>query len=410
MNKNHLFKKEEETLQKAKSILEESKYKKSPLFKEFSELLRDYKRMYRQLRLLVKMSDKLQQRLNKLNDQLDVRNRVIKKTFGQYLSDDVVDTILQSPEGASLGGEKRVITTLMSDLRGFTAVAESLPAENVVGIINNYLEVMTGIIFKYRGTIEEFIGDGILAVFGAPLLRDDDAKRAVACAVEMQLAVEKVNRRNQDAGYPEMQMGIGINTGEVVVGNIGSSRRTKYGVVGSNVNLTFRIESYSIGGQVLISDSTRKECGPILRIVNRMDVMPKGFKKSITIYEIGGIYGDYNLLLPKKKESRLLELEKSLNVKFSILSGKHADTKPYKGSIVRLFGGEAEILSDVNVDKLSNLKISILDNEGHEVVTDLYAKVIRNITDSPALFKVNFTSVTTEAKIFLEKLISPINI
>jgi adenylate cyclase len=295
VNKNHLFKKEEETLQKAKSLLEEGKHKQSPLFKEFSELLRDYKRMYRQLRLLVKMSDKLQQRLNKLNDQLDVRNRFIKKTFGQYLSNDVVDRILQSPEGASLGGEKRVVTTLMSDLRGFTATAERLPAESVVGIINNYLEVMTDIIFKYQGTIEEFIGDGILAVFGAPLMRDDDAKRAVACAVEMQSAVEKVNRLNQDAGYPEVQMGIGINTGEVVVGNIGSSRRTKYGVLGSNVNLTFRIESYSMGGQVLISDSTRKECGSILQIVNQMDVIPKGFKKSITIYEIGGIHGDYNL-------------------------------------------------------------------------------------------------------------------
>jgi adenylate cyclase len=125
---------------------------------------------------------------------------------------------------------------------------------------------MTEIIQKYQGTIDEFIGDGILVIFGAPILRPDDPQRAVACAVEMQLAMTSVNERNRQAGYPEVALGIGINTGEVVMGNIGSQKRIKYAVVGRAVNLTARIESYTVGGQIFISESTLDECGDILWI------------------------------------------------------------------------------------------------------------------------------------------------
>jgi adenylate cyclase len=108
---------------------------------------------------------------NEALQQLEKANRFIRETFGRYLSDDIVDTILESPEGASLGGEKRFVTIMMTDLRGFTSIGERLPAEDVVGIINIYLETMTEIILKYQGTIDEFIGDAILAIFGAPILR-----------------------------------------------------------------------------------------------------------------------------------------------------------------------------------------------------------------------------------------------
>ena len=131
---------------------------------------------------------------NEAQAQLEKANRLIRKTFGQYLSDDIVDAILESPEGAALGGEKRFVTIMMTDLRGFTAIGERLPAEDVVGIINIYLETMTEIVLKYQGTIDEFIGDAIFVIFGAPILRDNDAKRAVACAIEMQLAMAQVKQ------------------------------------------------------------------------------------------------------------------------------------------------------------------------------------------------------------------------
>ncbi len=400
----NLFEKEESLIKKAGAYLEDARYKESPLFKAFSELFQGYRRLYKQLRILVKTSDKQQLKLKELNDQLDIKNRFIRKVFGQYHSDEIAEMILESPGGASLGGEKRVVTVLLSDLRGFTPISERLSAENVVKMINIYLEVMTDVIFKYNGTIDEFLGDGILAVFGAPVLGKDDAQRAVACAVDMQSAMEEVNRRNREAGLPEVEMGIGVNTGELVFGNMGSSKRTKFGVVGSHVNLVARIESYSVGGQILISESTRKSCGPILRIVNRMDVLPKGVQNRIAIYDIGGIYGDYNLLLPGGREPRLLELQTPIDVTFSILSRKKdcTDTRNHSGRLVRMFGGEAEIVSDVAVQVLSDLKMSLFDSAGNEVTPGLYAKVVKEVGEFSRIFRVNFTSVPPEAGDFLD--------
>lgn len=334
--------------------------------------------------------------------KLEIRNQFIRDTFGRYLSDDIVDSILESPEGMKLGGEKRRITIMMTDLRGFTAMSERLPAESVVSIINNYLAVMTEIILKYQGTIDEFIGDSILVIFGAPILRDDDAKRAVACAVEMQLAMEEVNRRNREGSYPEVSQGIGINTGDLVVGNIGSEKRSKYGVVGRNVNLASRIESFTVGGQILISESTMKDCGPMLRIDDQMEVRPKGFKDPITIYEVGGIGGAYDLYLPERKEIELLELRQPLPIQFMILKEKLANEDLFQGRLVGLAAEAAEIETGTELERLTNLKISLFDDEGYEITTELYAKVTKNFSETPTRFRVSFTSVPPEAKAFFK--------
>jgi adenylate cyclase len=340
---------------------------------------------------------------NEAQAQLERANRLIRKTFGQYLSDDIVDAILESPEGAALGGEKRFVTIMMTDLRGFTAIGERLPAEDVVGIINIYLETMTEIILKYQGTIDEFIGDAIFVIFGAPVLRDNDAKRAVACAVEMQLAMADVNRRCREKGYPEVKQGIGINSGQIVVGNIGSKKRMKYGVVGRNVNLTSRIESYTVGGQIFISENTLDECGRhLLRIDDEMEVMPKGVKKPITIYEVGGIRGEFNLFLPEKVDIELPDLPRPIPVLFTILEGKHAGDEAHSGTVVRMLDATAEIHADIAPDKLTNLKISVSDREGNEITTDLYAKVIGVVSDHADVFKVQFTSIPPEAEAFLK--------
>lgn len=342
---------------------------------------------------------------NEAQAHLERANRLIRKTFGQYLSDDIVNAILESPEGAVLGGEKRFVTIMMTDLRGFTAISERLPAEDVVGIINIYLETMTDIILKHQGTIDEFIGDAIFVIFGAPVLRDNDAKRAVACAVEMQLAMSEVNRRCREKGYPEVHQGIGINSGQIVVGNIGSRKRMKYGVVGRNVNLTSRIESYTVGGQIFISESTLDECGRhLLRIDDEMEVMPKGVKRPITIYEVGGIRGEYNLFLPEKAKAKLKDLKRPFPVQVTILEGKQAGTEARAGKVIRMGDREAEIEADVAAEKLTNLKIAVFTPEGNEVAPDVYAKVIRLASSLPPVFRVRFTSIPPEAEAFLKSL------
>ena len=145
----------------------------------------------------------------------------IRDTFGRYVSPEVARTLLESPEGLRLGGEMRDITALMSDLRGYTRLAEEGDPAAVVQLLNGYLARMTEIIIEHGGTINEFIGDGIFAIFGAPLPYPDHAERAAACAIAMQLAMTEINQVHLSRGWPRILMGIGINSGEAVVGNVG---------------------------------------------------------------------------------------------------------------------------------------------------------------------------------------------
>jgi adenylate cyclase len=346
--------------------------------------------------------EKAQKRqLQELNAALEVRNRFIRRTFGRYLSDDIVETILENPDGLKIGGEKRQVSILMSDLRGFTSLSERLPAEDVVSMVNIYLETMTEVILKYQGTIDEFIGDGILVIFGAPFQRPDDARRAVACAVEMQLAMGSVNERNRQAGYPEVALGIGVNTGKVVVGNIGSLKRTKYGVVGRHVNLTARIESYTVGGQIFVSENTLKACGDIVRLDNAMQVSPKGVKEPLTIYEVGGIAGDYQLFLPPKPDVEWIEITHQLPVQFTVLEGKHVGELRYNAAITKLAPKFAEITADILPAHLANLRLSLYDRQERLISDNLYVKVLKHLSDHPPVFQVNFTALPPEAETFL---------
>ncbi|MBW1941696.1 MAG: hypothetical protein JRJ51_02545, partial [Deltaproteobacteria bacterium] len=222
---------------------------------------------------------------------------LLKKMFGRYLSTEVMNAILKDPSSLELGGERRTVTIMMTDLRGFTALSERLEPEKVVQMLNAYFEVMVDIILKYHGTINEIIGDALLVIFGAPNEMPNRNAQAIASAIDMQNAMTEVNRQNRLNGLPELEMGIGLNEAEVIVGNIGSTKRSKYAVVGSGVNMASRIESYTVGGQVLISESVKREAGDILRIDNRMDVLPKGAQAPLSIYDVGGIGGDYNLAL-----------------------------------------------------------------------------------------------------------------
>ncbi len=348
-----------------------------------------------------------QRKLHELNTALELRNRFIRETFGSYLSDEIVDTILKKG-GLKIKGEKRRATILMADLRGFTSISERLPAEDVVAMLNIYLETMTEIIQKYQGTIDEFIGDAILVIFGAPILRPDDPLRAVACAVEMQLAMTSVNERNRQSGYPEVALGIGINTGEVVMGNIGSQKRIKYAVVGRAVNLTARIESYTVGGQIFISETTLDECGDILWIDRAMKVMPKGINKPLTIHEVGGIGGDFQLFLPPKKEIIWIELKQVIPVHFTVVDWKHTGELGHGGAITKIAPKMVEIHSKVLPSPLANLRISLYDPDDQEITDDLYGKVVARLRESPPAFLVHFTSVPPEAEAFLAKFLGAV--
>ncbi len=331
------------------------------------------------------------------NTDLEKRNGLIRQVFGRYLSDEVVTTLLESPERLELGGDRRKVTILTSDLRGFTSLSERLSPEEVVKILNIYLEYMTDVITRYQGTIDEFMGDGILVLFGAPVRREDDAVRAVACGCAMQLAMEAVNEKMKQLDLPSLQMGIGINTGFVVVGNIGSEKRTKYSIIGSPVNLTYRIESYTTGGQILISEETLKNVGSIVKINGQKQVQAKGIKQPITVYEVSGIGGFYNLFLPQEEEI-FLPIPKEIPLQYKVLEGKHLDDTSFKGSLVKLSNRGAEVhLGQVKgafvPSALANIKINLLVLNPTEASEDIYAKVLEK-SAAPGSFYIRFTSVS----------------
>ncbi len=341
----------------------------------------------------------------RLYTSLQQSNRLIRQTFGRYLSEEIVQTILETPDGMKLGGEQHTVTIMMTDIRGFTALCERLSAEDIVAMLNQYFDVMTDIIFQYQGTIDEFIGDGILVMFGAPIQREDDAQRSVACALDMQLAMEEVNRRNQEAGFPTIEIGIGVHTGEVVIGNLGSHKRSKYGLVGHNVNMTARIESYTVGGQILISDETRRACGDYLRLDRSLEVMPKGVKEPVTIYDVSGIGGNFNIFLPQKRVVKLVALSKPIPIEFTIVEEKHAGKEFYAGTMMKLRETEAEIEAERACRQLTNLKISVFDQHHVCLVENVYAKVTDVCSHSPLIFRVSFTSVPPEAEQFFRRVI-----
>lgn len=331
----------------------------------------------------------------KANVEQQKRAALVRETFGRYLSDEVVATLLEGPDALKLGGEKRKVTLLMSDLRGFSTITEHRSPERVVEILNIYLGRMADIISRYNGTIDEFIGDAILVIFGAPFFREDDAARAIACALDMQRAMEQVNAEVMKMGFPALEMGIGINTGEVVVGNIGSQKRVKYGVVGSHVNLTSRIESYTVGGQILISEGTLKDARMDVQIGKQMKVSTKGFSEPINIYAVQGIGEPFNITLPARVE-HLLKLTHPHPFTYTVLDGKHMAGEVLTGEIVQIARTSAVIRTDKPAEVLSNLKIMLRSPiEGDETLGDLYAKVVQ-LKEKDVVVKIQFTAVPEE--------------
>jgi adenylate cyclase len=324
--------------------------------------------------------------------------------FGRYLSTEVMNSLLEDPSALALGGESRKVTIMMTDLRGFTALSERLKPEQVVQMLNAYFEVMVDVVLQYNGTINEIIGDALLVIFGAPQEMPDRAPRAIACAIEMQNVMVKVNRKNRERGLPELEMGIGLNETEVIVGNIGSSKRSKYAVVGSGVNMTSRIESYSVGGQILISESVRQGAGEILRIDAQRDVVPKGSETALRIYQVGGIAGPYNLAL-EGGNAVLVNLVHYIPIRYTMLEGKIVGGKELNASVVKLSKNCAEITLAEPISVLTNIKMSLKDVDEKLSTKHFYGKVIESHANRGPAQLVQFTSVPPEVDAYFQALL-----
>lgn len=295
----------------------------------------------------------VRKRMERALELQEQRNWVVG-VFGRYVTDEVVEVLLNSPDGLKLGGEKRRVTIMMTDLRGFSSLSSRLPPESVMAMLNHYLGAMTEVVVEYGGTIDEFIGDAILVIFGAPVDRPDHADRAVACALAMQREMEQVNRWNQERGLPPIEMGVGINTGEVVVGNIGSEKRGKFGVVGTEVNMAARIESCTVGGQILVSESTLAALQGAVETAGTLEVQPKGSVRPVVLHDVVGL-GE--LRLPAASAA-LVDLPSAVPVTLRLLEAKQP-TGPLLAATLVALGPQEALLHGLEAAERSELTFAV---------------------------------------------------
>lgn len=199
---------------------------------------------------------------------------------------------MECPDGAATEGldvAPRDVTILLADLRGFTALSGSLPAAVVIAALNRCLSRLSEVVFKHQGSIDKFMGDSIMVLFGAPMARDDDVDRALLCAVDMQIAMRDLNLEHLREQLPQVFLGIGVNTGTVMAGRFGSDVYSEYTVIGEEVNLASRIEAFSLRGQVLISEATYQRCWGLVSATAPMQVYVKGRHEPVSLRELVAI-------------------------------------------------------------------------------------------------------------------------
>ena len=216
----------------------------------------------------------------------------IKRAFTRYVAREVVTEILKDPDKIVLTGERRDVTVLFCDVRGFTSISERLSPEEVVALLNAFYTLMIDTTFKYDGTLDKFLGDGVMAVFGAPIFHADHPLRALRTALAMQAGIRELSARRAAEGKPPLKIGIGVNAGTAVAGSVGTETRMEYTVIGDSVNLASRLESYAKPGQILIAAHTYAIVKDAIhaRSLGRLKV--RGKEEELEVYEVIGVRGE----------------------------------------------------------------------------------------------------------------------
>jgi adenylate cyclase len=248
---------------------------------------------------------------------LDRKAREVKEMFSSYVSKHVVERLIKDPSQARVGGDNRVLTVLFSDVENYTGFSEKLPPQEVLRILNEYLAEMTNLVMEHEGTLDKFIGDGIMVFWGAPLPQENHAELAVDCALRMRSKMEELASRWQEAGQAPLSLRIGVNTGEVIVGNIGvTGKKMEYTAIGDNVNLASRLESINklYGTRLLISEATLSLLPPDKYHLRCVDaVRLKGKDRATEIYEVASrtnpVFAPYEEALNHFRQRRFVAAE-----------------------------------------------------------------------------------------------------
>jgi len=214
------------------------------------------------------------------------REEVARANYSRFMPEYVVKQLLQNPDSFRLGGVNQKVTVLFADIRGFTALAEREKPDKIVALLNRYFSAMSEVIFEHGGTLDKYIGDGLMAIFGAPTATKEDALNAVKAAVRMQKRLAKLNEELRAEGFSEISIGIGLHTGEALIGYIGSDKRSEYTAIGDTVNLAARLESNAEGGKILMSEATAQASGNLIPVRQREPLTVKNRVQPVNVLEV----------------------------------------------------------------------------------------------------------------------------
>ena len=342
-----------------------------------------------------------------------LRKLVLRDT-GQYLSDACaleIETLLASMEKRATSPDEahefqsREVTILLADLRGFTAIAADLPAGDVLQMLNPVLIRMSEIIFKHGGTIDKFMGDSIMVLFGAPGSRSDDVARALSCAVEMQMCMRDLAIAQRNSGLPELFMGIGINTGAVLAGTLGSDVYSEYTVIGDQVNLTSRIEAFSLRGQVLISEATYRRSDDFVVVSDPMSVSVKGRPEPVKLYEVLSI-PTRGLNVPRQEVRRSHRVGVALPFRYQLVRDNVVMPHLYEGVIHDIGYYGVLVATDNPLPNMTDLKMEISLPQVNHDARDVYGKVVNTKTTEGRTYTgIEFTSVSAASNSKIQLLV-----
>jgi len=294
------------------------------------------------------------------------------------------------------------VTIMFADLRGFTSITSALPAGTVIAMLNRCLVKMSEIVSRHHGVIDKFMGDSIMVLFGLPFENHDDVQRALTCAAEMQLAMVELNHIDRPDDIPELFMGIGINTGNVMAGKFGSNFYSEYTVIGDEVNLTSRIEAFSLRGQVLISENTFNHCRNFVTASEAIEVFVKGKPDPVKLRELYSI-PSLNLEVPRKEIRRSHRVEVNLPCSFYLIQNKFIVPKGNNATILDIGYHGVLIEIDSPLNTLDDLKLEFYLPLVDFKAIDIYAKVVKLIHEGNRhLAGLEFTSVSAETNMKIQ--------
>jgi len=295
------------------------------------------------------------------------------------------------------GFHSREVTILLADVRGFTAIAASHPADMVIGLLNGCLGTMSEIALKHQGTIDKFMGDAIMVLFGAPVGRPDDVQRALACAVEMQLAMHAFNSANRGRGLPEMFLGVGMSTGNVLAGMLGSERHSEYTVIGDEVNMASRIVALSLRGQVLIGQGTHDRCQGFAETGEPMDIHVKGKSQAVKLREVVAI-PSLGLAVPRQDNRRSHRVAVELPLRYQLIADGIVLPESHPGTVRDIGYGGVLLEVDRELPLNSEVRFDLDLPLVGRCARDVYARtVFRKGGEGCVRFGAEFTSVPEDA-------------